>query len=142
MTMEIEPKATHSPEPWTFDRREMGCRTIRCNRPDNDPETGLENEVCVTPGLSDDEEDFSNACLICAAPQMLEALRAVQAWIGKEGSPRTHSGFIIEMQRKVNGAISVAEGDAQNVSKSPAASASPLGADKLPAEPTREGSEG
>lgn len=65
----------HSPAPWTFDKHIGGCRSIRCNRPETEPE-GCDNEVCNTPGLADDDEDYANACLIEAAPDMLVALKA------------------------------------------------------------------
>lgn len=64
-----------SPAPWTFDHTTGGCRSILCNRPAQEIGSG-DNEVCCTPGLADDNEDYANACLICAAPDMLVALKS------------------------------------------------------------------
>jgi hypothetical protein len=65
----------HSPAPWRFDHDTGGCRTIRCNRPEADRDSG-DNEVCCTPGLADDDEDYANALVLSAAPDMLDALKA------------------------------------------------------------------
>lgn len=99
----------HSPGPWTFDHEVGGCRIIRCNRPETELGGG-DNEICCTPGLADDEEDFANASLIITAPAMLEVLKDIQDWIGTTSSPQTQSGFLRDMRSRINHVIAKAEG--------------------------------
>jgi hypothetical protein len=82
----------HSPAPWTFDPDIGGCRTIHCNKRIK-AHTGEDTEVCTTPGLADDTEDYANACLIAAAPDMLSALKSIAILLGQGNALDTkHDG--------------------------------------------------
>ena len=55
---------THTKGPWRVDDRNLGCKDINAG-----------NEyIATTAGRSPEKEDVANACLMAAAPELLQAL--------------------------------------------------------------------
>ena len=93
---------THTPGPWTYEIG-RGCKTI----------SGRYHEIADTVGLDNElgGQDEANARLIAAAPELLEALKAI---LDIDNPPWGHPGHIDfnEGIEKAREAIAKAEGDA------------------------------
>ena len=80
-----------------------------CGMPDYKiigPSTG--KQVCHV--YVDDEQDLANAHLIAAAPDLLEALVSIRAWVTDGGFEDTHEG-VAEICGQARAAIAKAKGE-------------------------------
>lgn len=92
---------THTPGPWTLGEKRDSCRRV------NDPEG-----FGIVSVIATDEQSEANAALIAAAPELLAALRKLEALVdGWENTLTEKAGAVVSAHlATARAAIAKAEG--------------------------------
>lgn len=77
--MSTTEKVTHAPGPWAFEEGDRDRRGMSSIRKANDREFLIAHVLCDFRNDDVRAEDIANARLIAAAPELLEACRAIAA---------------------------------------------------------------
>ena len=98
----------HTPGPWGYiTSSTYGSAIAVFAKDDSDPS----KKICHFPVLQDGKESIANACLISAAPEMLDALKTMQAKLEYlDAIAEDYMHVFVDEWKKINKAINKAEG--------------------------------